>query len=483
MSKACRLTLALGIILFALCIMVASCSDSQQPENVDTETTASQSVTTIADTWTETESVQKNSKKDILTREYRTLNSEYTGKIEQLIAACEEKGLTCDYEKSDWFIYRRFLSYGRKDLDNEKNYRSEYTLRCLKTLAKDLTERLEEYLRGKKTPLTVSRYVTSDVTLDGMSFIAENDGGERRPTFFVGYGHFSSAQNDVSVFSNIGVNLIQMEIGPSDLVTGINAKGEYILAIDSVTEKLSTVFRKAKENNVGIALLLSPHYVPSWFKDMYPGVMKQGSYYSNAPEMRNMLEVYLRTVMEIVKDEPALHSVIIMNEPTQCYTYESYLPEYRSFLKERFDGRIKNLNEVYGTGYKNFDEIGFPSELQNVLMHPENERYSSLLPQLWDWIAFNDYTFGEQNQWMYDMIRSVAPDVMVSSKIMQNFIVGDEEDKRREFLAYGTDHETLAGILPLNGNDAHSYVREPTCGILNKIIVYDLGFTAFLCAE
>ena len=67
----------------------------------------------------------------------------------------------------------------------------------------------------------MNMYVTSDVTIDGKSMLAkvETDGEiAERPVFFVGYGHFATAKNDLTNFDDFGVNSIQFEAGISQVM-------------------------------------------------------------------------------------------------------------------------------------------------------------------------------------------------------------------------------------------------------------------------
>lgn len=80
---------------------------------------------------------------------------------------------------------------------------------------------MESYLDGTKTAFSVPHYVTSDVEADGSALIAETEtDGVRtqRPVYFVGYGHFTQAKNDIPVFNDFGANTVQQEIGPWDIM-------------------------------------------------------------------------------------------------------------------------------------------------------------------------------------------------------------------------------------------------------------------------
>ena len=84
---------------------------------------------------------------------------------------------------------------------------------------------------------------------------------EERPVFFVGYGHFDTAANDMPLFNEIGANTIQTEIGPTDVMTFAD-DGSYTIKTDKI-EKLKTILENAEENNIAVSVLLSPHYFPT----------------------------------------------------------------------------------------------------------------------------------------------------------------------------------------------------------------------------
>ena len=86
-----------------------------------------------------------------------------------------------------------------------------YTYEECSRLFEESAKAMESYLDGTKTAFSVPHYVTSDVEADGSALIAETetDGVRtRRPVYFVGYGHFTQAKNDIPVFNDFDANTV-----------------------------------------------------------------------------------------------------------------------------------------------------------------------------------------------------------------------------------------------------------------------------------
>jgi hypothetical protein len=141
--------------------------------------------------------------------------------ISSLMKKCRDKGISTDYEEPAEFLLVRFHEYIKDDLAAGVTDRLDYTIDALERIYAAAKEDLEGYLSGTKTPKTLPRYRTSEMDIDGLTLTAdaEMDGvTERRPVFYVGYGHFREAQSDIPNFSALGANIIQSEIGPSSFV-------------------------------------------------------------------------------------------------------------------------------------------------------------------------------------------------------------------------------------------------------------------------
>lgn len=401
--------------------------------------------------------------------EFKAFEKSRIPEVEKLIKECKEKGYSTDYEEVSLTVMKMFVQYGIDDAKNDMKTRAEYVYNKLTDLADRAENDLNAYLSGEKTPRQANRYVTSDVTTDGVSFIAEDSEGSERPMFFTGYGHFAQAVADIPNFQSLGANIIEIEIGPASVVTKGTGE-EFGINTSTIQSYILSALDRAAENNVAVNVLLSPHYIPDWFKKEYPEACDAG-YFDSDPKMKGMLEVYLRALIPMIKDHPALHSVCLSNESTYVTAdYPEHLPSYREYLKGLYKD-ISKLNETYHSTYSSFDAIPFPDT--NLAYAADAEETIDKMPQYYDWVMFNNKFQADFHEWMYNIIQEEAPGLLATSKHMQTFD-GDERDWRRNFINRGPDFEMLSEFLPVNGNDANNYLRNTTWGILNKMSFYDL---------
>lgn len=133
------------------------------------------------------------------------LYNEKISELKNLLSQCETAGLACPYEKMYITTMEQFTD--DRTLGNES-----YVAARLDEIYEKTKSALNEYKNGTKTPLAVPQYQTSDITISRTSMIADTTWG-KRPVFFVGYGHFDEAKNAFPVFSDIGANITQQEIG------------------------------------------------------------------------------------------------------------------------------------------------------------------------------------------------------------------------------------------------------------------------------
>lgn len=400
--------------------------------------------------------------------EFAKIGSQYIDKIKELMKKCDEQSISYDYEKADLWVLERFQKYGMDDAENGKKPRADYVLSCLKEIGEKTVKALNAYLDGTKSPIKKSSYVTSKPIIDKTTFYAMDDSGNTRPVYFMGYGHFTQAQADIPEFETLGANAIQLEIGPSSVISGESGDGTYSIN-SAALGWLKSVIASCEKNNVGLNLLLSPHYLPQWFKDKYPEESSMG-YYDPSDKMRSMLEAYLRAVIPIIKDSPALTSLCLTNETNVRANKEDTLPYYHDFLNDLFEGDVRKMNEAYGTKYTDFDDVEYP-DVETLCYAPEEN--PDKMPQYVDWLEFNSRYLTDFHKWMADIIHEMAPDIPCGVKIMQEYD-NNERAWRRQFVNFGTDPENLGAAMEINGNDANNYYTNHMWGILNKMSYYDL---------
>ncbi|MBP3359970.1 MAG: carbohydrate binding domain-containing protein [Clostridia bacterium] len=221
---------------------------------------------------------------------------------------------------------------------------------------------------------------------------------------------------------------------------------------------------KGEKNNVGINLLLSPHYFPANIADVdyYSSADGFIKYNINAPAAKKVVENHIRTIIPLVKNYPALISIILSNEAefrTSNYS-DFYYDDFIAYLKSLHGTDISSLNTdynlskgIFGFGKKTYDawsDVAMPD--------PENSKYDSNAI-MYDWIEFNDKIVADWHKWMADIIKEYTT-IPLSSKVM-NVIRRDGEQSTFEELTRGTDIELLDAASDFGGNDVIDYFDDP----------------------
>lgn len=133
--------------------------------------------------------------------------------IDNLISECGEKGLSCDVQKANAEIVRKFIGFGRDDLNKSKQERAEYIFSEIKELA-DRTRTETERMLSLNRSIAVPQYNGTDIVADGINF-KDSEGVNR---FFGGYLIFSDALINTKDFKNMGNNFYSWEIGPNKTI-------------------------------------------------------------------------------------------------------------------------------------------------------------------------------------------------------------------------------------------------------------------------
>ncbi|MDR3706663.1 MAG: carbohydrate binding domain-containing protein [Capsulimonadaceae bacterium] len=276
------------------------------------------------------------------------------------------------------------------------------------------------------------------VRIDRGVFVSDKLGASG-PVFFGGYGHFDQVLKDAPNFPGLGASIIQNEMGPNSLRSDGTDTG-------NLSELLSR-FKRCTANSISLDLLLSPHYFPKWAQLEAPDVMVNNpgfiTYNIDHPVARKAVGQWIKAAVSAVKDEPSLFSVCLSNEPV----YEESgrdpysRPLWIEYLRSKH-GAIDNLNMLYGTSYKSFDDVLVPPAAVPSLTEPTNS-----LCAYYDWMQFNAEHFADWHRWMNGIVKSVAPNVRTHSKVMVFDVLS------RDALDRGTDLEQFCNITGIAGND------------------------------
>ena len=311
-------------------------------------------------------------------------------------------------------------------------------------MAARLGGELREALAGRRQFPAVPRW-TGDKrpVVKSSSFLAPArlPGGipRERPVFFTGYGHFNQVVSDMEKWPDYGVNIIQIELGPSRVFPNEDRTDE------APVRELSRTLDRARNSGVAVCLLISPHYLPGWALEKWPQLRKHREGFLqdrlHAPEGRELLRRFILAALAPVKDHPALQSICLSNEPVnEEEPCEPARDQWRIWLEKRHE-TVAALNSLCGSNFTAF--AGAP------LPNPFGPRPA---PALWmDYIRFNQEFFADWHRMLADAVHEVAPGLPVHAKAMTWTMINDGDVK------YGVDATLFARFSDINGNDSVNF--------------------------
>jgi hypothetical protein len=321
----------------------------------------------------------------------------------------------------------------------EDSWSAERVMRELPDLEK-MADRLDEQLKraeaGDKLPKVPRWSGDHRPTIRGANFIDSTG----RPIFFVGYGHFKQARNDIEKFPGYGINIIQCgEWGPSAVYT---AEGKFDDKM--IKQTLDELDRGAKAG-VAVDLLISPHYFPNWLLEKYPDSRKGRTdffpYSIYHPKVRELLVKFNEEVLPRFKDKAALFSICLSNEPINAHEPDEYSTKaWREWLAKKH-GDIATLNKRWKTSFGKIDEVEEP----NALNQSKEPRPGG---QWMDFVRWNQESFTEFHKLLADSVKKALPDVPVHIKDTT------WHKYRSEGVQAGNDVTLYGGITDINGNDS-----------------------------
>jgi hypothetical protein len=362
-------------------------------------------------------------------------------RIPALKAQLEEvraSGTPVHYPQADLLIAERFCTYCRDDVANGRPERAVEVAREVRLLLDRASSEMRE---GVAVPV-LRRDAPIEIR-DG-SFWAECDmegKTESRPVFLTGYGHGSSAVDDLPFWSQIGINILQIEIGPNETVFEDGNRE------DGMRSRILPALDRARDNGVRLNLLMGPHYFPDWAFAKWPELKVQSGdpgtqpFLKNsveAPQTRDIYERHLRTLVPLIKDHPALHSICLSNEPVydEGWKDPARLGLWHEYLR-RIHGDTATLNTVWGSDYASFEDI---PQIAPSFREPAARMY--------DAVRFNQGRFSGWHKWMVGIIHSMSPELPCHAKVMNLM-----DDRNTVF--WGTDPLEFADLSQINGNDCY----------------------------
>jgi hypothetical protein len=334
--------------------------------------------------------------------------------------------------------------------------RARRQLDTMESIADRLEQQLADALSGKVHLPEVPRWTGKQrPRIDGPSFVAPtilpshpNADPVDRPVFFVGYGHFQQVRKDVDHFPRIGVNLVQCgEFGPAQVFTAPDTIDPEPLRL------IRDMLDRAEKAGVGVDLLISPHYFPKWFSDRHAADMykrRQGGFFPYspyAPQGWEILLPFVKTILEPIKDHPALFSVCLSNEPSNFEEPGKYsLADWHAWLKAKH-GKIATLNQRWGTSYTRFEDVP-----QADPFKPEAVKRPS--PAWNDYVRWNQEFFAGWHARLARAVKEVAPNVPVHAKTTTWLYVSERSDIDAQ---YGCDPLLFSRFSDILGCDSFNH--------------------------
>jgi hypothetical protein len=364
---------------------------------------------------------------------------DFRGRIARLSAAGQDTA----YPQVTMTVLENFVGYALEDASHDHVWRAVQQADAME----EMVARLDAELTRAEQPgggLPSPPRWTGDVRarVSGPSFIAPTrtaiDPVRRtRPVFFTGYGHFGQVRADIEKFPGYGVNIIQIEIGPSAILPreGVVDKGPI--------GDLLAILNRAEKAGVAVNLLISPHYFPDWMLAKYPELRKKRDgflqYCIHAPEARALLTRFIKILIPPIKDHPALHSICLSNEPVNVEEPCAYAAsDWHAWLAKRH-GDVGKLNSRWGTSYAAFDRVPLPNPFGSGLPFPVRN----------DFYRFNQEEFAAFHKLLADSIHAIAPALPVHAKAMTWTLMTSPGAA-----GFGVDAMLFGAFSQINGNDS-----------------------------
>jgi beta-galactosidase len=226
----------------------------------------------------------------------------------------------------------------------------------------------------------------------------------------------SMIDDDMNNILELGGNVIR--IGEFSWHLMEKREGEYDFSF------FDKVIAKAKEKNLKVIMGTPTATIPAWLAKKHPDIISEFEggkkrtfggrhvYCFNSPEMYEYSEKIIRELISHYKDEKQIIAWQVDNEighegSDVCYC-KNCQKAFQNFLKNKFNGDIDKLNDIYGTTfwsqeYNDFDEI--PTPMETITTHNPALRL--------DWERFRNKSIVDFMKFQYDLIKSIAPDAVV----------------------------------------------------------------------
>lgn len=176
---------------------------------------------------------------------------------ERLLAQCENAGFSVGYERAKYSTAKKFkdmLSVYRENGETEEvNFNTNEIIR----LCEEACAALQSYLNGEAEPFKTVRAAANTPTLRDGKFYSDvtvnGKAGGSQPTFYLGYGHWSTF-HEMEDFRDMGINTVQYEIGPAQILKKAAPVTEWDLDDTKYGDNLKYSIEHSGENNGSVVI-------------------------------------------------------------------------------------------------------------------------------------------------------------------------------------------------------------------------------------
>ncbi len=253
------------------------------------------------------------------------------GKLDELMVKAETSSIDVSYPRVSRTVVGQFIDFAAAEAQEGKLSRAHKQADFIIECANRAIDELQTMLDDPTKRITMPKVAMQNITAKDGDFYSGN-----RPVEMVGLCGWW----DKSYFPTVkgtGFNAISMEIGPSGSLKPDETLNEASIA------KVTSILDTAKEHNMAVDLLLSPHYFPDWAYAKHPTADADSARRNRGGFMpwdvsdqgfREVVEKHLGAVIPRVRDHPSLLSYDLVNEAWYELMGDFYLGDYDKWMSE-----------------------------------------------------------------------------------------------------------------------------------------------------
>jgi beta-galactosidase len=409
-------------------------------------------------------------------QEYKTPKEEALSKIEtlkSLMIEAQEKSIDVTREETTLWFSKEFVKFADWDENNKEaiaklfGYERYYTAqkdslaemlpdferkKVVQILDKSIDD-LQKELRGEIKRRPVNKVDWQNAKAGDNMFISNG-----KPSF--PYDYFSKTVGQPLTNTNVyNDHLGALYHGGENLypVDHDRAINSFLLNEDGTfDEELMTEVTSIPDTNIGFLYYWSMG-IPEWVEKREPEIRKGRSLFTgfdiDNPLARDVWGKIIRRTGELTKGKKVTElGYVFANEPhwfseKDHWTYKykemngisSYtLNKFRTWLKEKYNGNIKELNSNWDSSFASFNKVDIEIPIDKALTGK---------PIWYDWNRYNMHRTTEWFKFNQDNLHAVNPEADTHIKLFPSTFY---EDSR----SHGMDFEALTELTTMIGHDA-----------------------------